>query len=167
MKLCHIAGIIILVMSIGITGCTNIKNDDSHDIIQNERSELPESNEIPTNNSSLSMKDRFYLIQQQIDSDPPIILVRGRYFEISLEESPTTGFSWNATVSNGLQIIEDLYQSDKQDDPKKGGGGGVHFWKIMGLKPGNQTFSAIYLRPWEPVNDANPSYMLRFTVVEN
>lgn len=167
MNISHIAGIIIiLVMSISITGCTNIKNDDSHDITQNEASELPESNIISTKDTSLSMKERFDLIQQQIDSQPPIILVQGGDFEISLEENPTTGFSWIATVTNGLKIIEDVYQPDEKDKPMKGGGGGEHYWKISAISLGNQTFSAVYQRPWEPVSNSNPTYMLRFIVVE-
>lgn len=82
---------------------------------------------------------------------------------IYLKENPTTGYGWNATISEGLRIEEDTYIADPVS-PGIVGSGGVHFWLIRAVEKGNQTFDAVYNRPWEPATPEDLRYLLTITV---
>lgn len=82
---------------------------------------------------------------------------------IYLKENPTTGYVWNATVTSGLAIEEDSYVADPVK-PGIAGSGGMHFWLIRGVEKGNQTFDAVYKRPWEPASVNDTRYFLNLTV---
>ncbi len=72
----------------------------------------------------------------------------GEKFNITLSENPTTGYTWNYSISNSniLKIIEDKYCAMNNNTI---GGGGFHYWIIEGLKKGNATIVFKYRRPWE------------------
>lgn len=82
---------------------------------------------------------------------------------IYLKENPTTGYGWNATISEGLRVEEDTYIADPVS-PGIVGSGGVHFWLIRAVERGNQTFDAVYARPWEPASAEDLRYLLTITV---
>jgi predicted secreted protein len=82
---------------------------------------------------------------------------------IQLAENPTTGYSWNATVTSGLTIIDDAYEQDPQSQGMVGGGG-THFWILSGTAAGEQKFSAIYMRPWENVTGSEDTFVLNVLV---
>jgi predicted secreted protein/putative hemolysin len=85
-------------------------------------------------------------------------------FAIELAENPTTGFMWNATLSPGL----DLQSSDyRQDTAPAGmvGVGGTRTWVIITKDLGNQKFSAIYRRSWEPVTGNETACSVNIVVV--
>ena len=82
---------------------------------------------------------------------------------IYLKENPTTGYVWNATVSSGLIVDEDSYVADPVK-PGIVGSGGMHFWLIRGVEKGNQTFDAVYKRPWEPASVNDTRYVLNLIV---
>ena len=85
----------------------------------------------------------------------------GDTFNIDLAENPSTGYSWNMTVSDGLKIVSDRYIPPAQQIP---GRGGVHEWTIEATGPGRQTVSGIYKRPWEPLQNNETTYMLNLNV---
>ncbi len=82
---------------------------------------------------------------------------------IQLAENPTTGYSWNATVTSGLTIIDDAYEPDPQSQGMVGAGG-THFWILSGTAAGEQKFSAIYMRPWENVTGSEETFVLNVLV---
>ena len=69
--------------------------------------------------------------------------------QLRLPENPTTGFSWNLSVTPGLSIINDTYIPD---DPsgKLVGSGGTHVWFLSAMDAGDQAITGVYRRPWEP-----------------
>jgi len=69
--------------------------------------------------------------------------------QLRLPENPTTGFSWNLSVTPGLSILNDTYIPDDTSG-KLVGSGGVHVWFLKAIGPGDQGISGVYLRPWEP-----------------
>lgn len=85
-------------------------------------------------------------------------------FAVALAENPTTGFTWNATLSPGLELqSSDFSQSPAA--PGMVGVGGTRTWIILAKDPGNQKFSAAYLRSWEPVSGNETSYSVNINVV--
>jgi inhibitor of cysteine peptidase len=84
---------------------------------------------------------------------------------IRLAENPTTGYSWNATVTSGLAIVRDAYEADPRYQNMTGGGG-THVWVISGTGAGLQKFSAIYMRPWENVTGNESTFVLNVLVVK-
>jgi inhibitor of cysteine peptidase len=71
---------------------------------------------------------------------------KGTVFTIRLDENPTTGYSWNASATAGLTVLNSTYIGSGSG---LAGAGGVHEWKIQATGTGAQEFSATYERPWE------------------
>ena len=71
---------------------------------------------------------------------------------------------WNATLSPGLALQSDSYQ----DAASAGrvGAAGTHTWVIVGKVIGDQKFSAIYKRPWEPVTGNETAYSVNIRVLQ-
>lgn len=61
---------------------------------------------------------------------------------ISLAENPTTGYTWNITLSEGLALLKDVYVQDEAEEGMVGVGG-VHEWFIEAVEAGEQTFYGI------------------------
>jgi inhibitor of cysteine peptidase len=82
-------------------------------------------------------------------------------FLVILQENPTTGYSWNVSVTDGLELTNDTFIP-----PTSGliGAGGVHTWTVLTKKTGLQEFSGIYMRPWENVTGNETSYLLKVNV---
>ena len=85
-------------------------------------------------------------------------------FAVVLAENPSTGFTWNATLSPGLDLQSDTYK----DDASAGrvGAGGTHTWVMVAKVTGDQKFSAIYKRSWEPVTGNETAYSVNIRVVK-
>ena len=82
---------------------------------------------------------------------------------VQLPENPTTGYTWNVTLTNGLELLNDTYIPDKTT---KGmvGVGGVHEWIIQAIATGDQSFNGIYKQAWEPVSGNDTTYTLDLLV---
>lgn len=66
-------------------------------------------------------------------------------FAVVLLENPTTGYSWNMTVTSGLVITNDTFTPPKSTLV---GAGGSHEWDVKAIKTGQQKFSGVYKQPW-------------------
>jgi inhibitor of cysteine peptidase len=75
-----------------------------------------------------------------------VTIPAGERVLVRLNENPTTGYTWNATASKGLEIISDSYTA-----PDNGliGAGGYHEWILSPKTVDTYTFNAVSLRPWE------------------
>jgi len=85
-------------------------------------------------------------------------------FAVTLAENPTTGYSWNASTSNGLSILSSDFQENQHAEGMVGVGG-TRTWVILASGTGNQTFSATYLRSWEPVTGNEHGYTLNIRII--
>ncbi|NTU99924.1 MAG: protease inhibitor I42 family protein [Methanoregulaceae archaeon] len=85
----------------------------------------------------------------------------GSSFKVMLDENPTTGYSWNVSVTSGLNITDDTFIP-----PTSGlmGAGGVHSWTVLTTKTGLQEFSGTYMRPWENKTGNETTYLLKVNV---
>ncbi len=95
------------------------------------------------------------------DNGKTITVNEGASIKISLDENPTTGYSWNETVTSGLTIVDSEYVGG---DSGTAGAGGVHEWTIKATGKGQQQFTAVYKRPWEPIAGNETTYTLNVTV---
>jgi len=96
------------------------------------------------------------------DNGKTITLSEGSTFKIILNENPSTGYSWNTTVSSGLLVeTSDYVRGGK---PGLMGAGGTHEWAIKAIGKGEQQFTAVYKRPWEPVTGNETAYTLKIIV---
>ncbi len=90
-----------------------------------------------------------------------ITIKSGETVKIALDENPTTGYSWNVTATPGLTIVSDQFIA-----PGSGvvGAGGLHEWQVRATGTGDQQFSGIYKRPWEPTFGNETAYGLNIKI---
>jgi inhibitor of cysteine peptidase len=96
------------------------------------------------------------------DNGKTITIDEGSSLKISLDENPTTGFSWNESVTSGLTVIDSRYISSNSGLV---GAGGVHEWTVEATGKGAQKFSAVYKRPWEPATGNETTFTIYVDVV--
>ncbi|KUK61653.1 MAG: putative pprotein [Methanoculleus marisnigri] len=97
----------------------------------------------------------------ETNNNETVTLPVGSEITISLDENPTTGYSWNVTSSAGLSYVNDTYIA-----PETGlmGAGGVHVWEYLAAETGTGEFSAIYTRSWENVTGNETTFSMAFTI---
>jgi inhibitor of cysteine peptidase len=88
----------------------------------------------------------------------------GETFGIRLNENPTTGYSWNATITPGLILVSDGYDQNPETAGLMGAGGTHHWILRSGNETGDQQFRAIYQRPWENVTGSEQTFVLYVTI---
>jgi inhibitor of cysteine peptidase len=83
---------------------------------------------------------------------------------VRLSENPTTGYTWNATTSKGLEIVSDTYTAP---DSTLMGAPGHRDWILSPKTVDTYTFKAISLRPWEGAKLEDPSFSLVIIVTKD
>lgn len=122
----------------------------------------PPTTAVPTTSAPVDMKDMTPYNETANGTTVKIPLGSGGLV-VQLAENPTTGYSWNATVTPGLAIIDDFYEPDPLAEGRVGAGG-VHSWVLSGTAAGEQKFSAIYMRSWENVTGNEDTFVLNVLV---
>jgi len=61
---------------------------------------------------------------------------------VQLPENPTTGYTWNVTLSEGLTLLNETYVQDEAEEGMVGVGG-VHEWILEAVAAGEETFFGI------------------------
>jgi predicted secreted protein len=85
----------------------------------------------------------------------------GDTVHLSLPENPSTGYSWQMTASDGIERVSDNYVQDRSGWPREVvGAGGMHEYVYKVTKPGAQTISGVYKRPWEGSSQGEKTYSL-------
>jgi inhibitor of cysteine peptidase len=85
----------------------------------------------------------------------------GESIELTLQETPTTGYRWNV-VSSGAPVTE-LVQDQFQSPAIGAGQAGAHLWVFQVREPGHACIELHYARPWELVADPAKTFTLRVT----
>jgi inhibitor of cysteine peptidase len=122
----------------------------------------PTTTVVPTTSTPVIEKDMNVYNETANGSTVKIPLGSGGLV-VQLAENPSTGYSWNATVTPGLTIVDDAYEADPQSQGMVGAGG-THFWIVSGTSEGEQKFSAVYMRPWENVTGSEDTFVLNILV---
>jgi beta propeller repeat protein len=92
----------------------------------------------------------------------------GEIFYLRLQENPTTGYSWELNLSQGLRLLSDRYypaESYKKGEHPLTGVGGIHSWEIKAVDEGVQQVKGIYKRPWENKTGEEKTLTLNVEVV--
>lgn len=116
--------------------------------------------------SSNSMPPRQQVVTEA-DNGKSISLENEETFYLRLQENPTTGYSWELNLSQGLSLVSDEYyppESEKGEKPLVGAGG-VHLWKIKADSEGNQEVTAVYKRSWENETGKEDKFTLNVEVI--
>lgn len=74
----------------------------------------------------------------------------GATFEVSLEGSPTTGFTWEAELPpNERDLVEPVGSEWRPADKKRLGGSATQIFRFRALRRGEAILRFRYRRPWE------------------
>ncbi|HEY3274454.1 MAG TPA: protease inhibitor I42 family protein [Methanocella sp.] len=98
----------------------------------------------------------------QSDNNKTVNVKAGETFTITLDENPSTGYSWNASVTSGLAIANSTYLPP---NTTLVGAPGLHQWRITANATGDQKFNATYKRPFEPVLGNETAFVLNVKVI--
>lgn len=82
------------------------------------------------------------------DDGATVTIKKGEALRVTLPENPSTGYSWDLSLSDGLYLVNDQYVPD-ETGIRRVGAGGVHTWDIRATGIGSQQITAVYRRPWE------------------
>ncbi len=155
--------ILLLTGAVCLCGCTGTTNSPVENPITPDNTPVPsETNAESEPDIPLSFEEEIAVLQNKTDQEPPVLLKIGEQTTVSLKENPTTGYTWNVSVSDGLSIVNDEFIGP--ENKQIVGAGGVHKWTLEAVAPGNQTFSGVYRRSWEPPSDADTTYIQRYIV---
>ncbi len=70
--------------------------------------------------------------------------------QINLASNPTTGYSWEWTNEDQVQILQKADWSYSSDPSGLEGAGGQEKWTFKGVKEGTGTIRLEYRRHWDP-----------------
>jgi inhibitor of cysteine peptidase len=104
----------------------------------------------------------------EADNGNTIYIKEGQTFIINLNENPSTGYSWELSLSKGLGLLSDKYyspESSKKDGGLVLGAAGFHSWEIKAMDKGNQEVNGVYKRSWEPETGEEQTFKLNVVVV--
>lgn len=90
---------------------------------------------------------------------------RGASFEISLEETPATGFRWTLT-SDGAPIcalLDDRFDAPASTTP---GAPGRHRWRFEVKQAGQATVGLAKRRPWDVGAAKPPDFQVRVNAID-
>jgi inhibitor of cysteine peptidase len=117
------------------------------------------------NDSSNSILPRQEVITEA-NSGTTINLENEETFYLRLKENPTTGYSWQLNLSQGLSLISDEYYPPESKEGERSlvGAGGVHLWEIKAAAEGSQQVTGIYKQSWENETGTEDNFTLNVEV---
>jgi inhibitor of cysteine peptidase len=132
---------IICIIAVACSGCVGSPQETIGKLFFPPTLPTPSGTAIPVN----------HLVVTEEQNGATVTVNTGAMITVRLPENPTTGFTWNLTTTNGLQIINDTYKPTYTTG-KMVGSGGTHIWDISAVATGEQKITGVYMRSWEPVS---------------
>ena len=149
-KNAKIIAVFCLIFAVSLSGCVdNGQNDTDNNSEQNN-----------TENTTVETEQ----VITEADSGTSISLENGEIFYLKLRENPSTGYSWQLNLSEGLTILSDEYTQDPAPE-EMAGVPGTHQWKIKTVTPGSQQVKGIYKQPWMDTTGTEDNFTLNVEVV--
>ncbi|MDI3486583.1 MAG: inhibitor of cysteine peptidase [Methanolobus sp.] len=169
-RLFTVAAVVLLVCM--TCGCVSESDDtgeyESNASIDDINTTTPDVEEQPgiTDNSGVSIGTMSNVTQHfsENESQSTAYAIIGDTIIVTLQENPTTGYSWNMTYSEGLKLKEDVY-AEASIRAEMVGAPGYHTWIFEVTDMDEQNISAIYIRPWEEPTGTEDSYELTIDVI--
>lgn len=81
----------------------------------------------------------------------------GQPFILEFNDNPSTGYSWNLTLSSGIKIIKETHSNRCKEGIT--GCGGMKTFVLEGTKKGKQTVIATHGRTWDPSTNTQYKYV--------
>ena len=103
------------------------------------------------------------LLVTEADSGTKINLKNGENFTLQFRGNPTTGYSWELNLSEGLSILSEDYIQDEAPEGKAGVPG-TYLWRIQAVEKGSQKINGIYKRSWENTTGTEENFTLTVEV---
>jgi len=152
-KLLVLTAVICLAL-VGITGCDGAKGKDKVTVIYDDTQKKGEVN------TRAGAKD----LERLITSDSPkeIKVFLGEKFLVSLNENPSTGYTWHYRIADE-GIIAFAYDDYIHGESNMPGSGGKHYWEFKALKKGSTKIVFSIYRDWEK-DKQQSSYEFTVTV---
>ncbi|AKB27956.1 hypothetical protein MSSIT_1237 [Methanosarcina siciliae T4/M] len=100
----------------------------------------------------------------EADNGTNISLNNGENFTLQLRGNPTTGYSWQLNVSEGLSILSEDYTQDPAPEEATGVPG-TYTWVIQAVSEGSQQVNGEYIQPWENATGTEDNFTLTIEVV--
>lgn len=134
--------LISIVLLFALCGCNNTKTDNSTNL------ELIQK-DIPTaDNTSSSDLQEFSEDAKIEETDEEFSMTK----TIWLKENPTTGYQWSYEIKDEtIAVVEGDEYTPNNATEGMAGAGGVHAFRLSGLKEGQTTITFNYSRSWESV----------------
>ncbi len=98
------------------------------------------------------------------DNGTTVSVSEGSAALVALDENPTTGYQWNASVSGSAEIAADSFVPPYSEIPISGAGG-IHKWLVTFDGETSGSFDAGYARPWEETAQDAESFSVTFVGV--
>jgi inhibitor of cysteine peptidase len=148
--------LLVIAAVIFAAGCT----DKSENMTENNTAEnnTAENNTFQANETSETGQ-----VVTEADNGTSISLKNGENFTLQLRGNPSTGYSWELNVSEGLSILSDEYIQDPVPENSTGAPG-IHSWIIQAVDPGSQQVNGIYKRSWETTTGTEDNFTLTVEV---
>ncbi len=127
--------------------------------------ELTVDNTLDESPSSMPPKQQ---VITEADNGTTINLENEETFYLRLEENPSTGYSWQINLSEGLSLLSDKYYSSESSAERQQplvGAGGVHLWEIKANSEGSQQVNGVYKRSWEKTTGTEENFTLNVEVI--
>jgi inhibitor of cysteine peptidase len=102
------------------------------------------------------------------DNGKTIYVKQGNTFYLRFAENPSTGYSWQVSLSKGLRLLNTKYyspESSKTGQRLIVGAAGFRSWQIKAVAKGSQQVKGTYRRSWEPVTGKEQTFTINVKVV--
>ncbi|MCX6372417.1 MAG: protease inhibitor I42 family protein [Actinobacteria bacterium] len=90
----------------------------------------------------------------------------GEQFTVTLEENPTTGYSWDMIAGPGLTQVGDKFVAPSPSPSPLMGAGGTHLWVFRADEAGTLTLTGRYVRPWEEDGKSAADFSLTIVSID-
>ena len=97
-----------------------------------------------------------------------IQIKKGETIYLKLKENPSTGYSWQLSLSKGLNTLRTKYypQESSQNGQKFiVGAAGFRLWEINSIAKGSQQVKGMYKRSWEKETGKEQTFILNVEVI--
>jgi inhibitor of cysteine peptidase len=120
---------------------------------------VTENNTAENNTTEINETVETGQVVTEADNGTSISLKSGEDFTLQLRENPSTGYSWQLNLSEGLSILNDYYTQDEAPEDMAGVPG-THSWIIEAVDQGSQQVNGTYKQPWENTTGPEDNFTL-------
>lgn len=167
-----------VTMCISLIGCQKNLEDDNVSLNGQQQEQINSNVNTNNGNSNNENSQNEQASKEEIDEVLDESFTKDSYFTeddmskfattqiISLEENPTTGYTWHYRFGeDGIAVVEDDEFVANNTDGMVGAGG-IHTYRLSGVKLGETGIKFEYRRAWE---DKEPIKIISYeiTVDEN